>query len=165
MKAHLRTVIGAAATVLVLAGPVRAGEATDQPFREKLTEMLLDPWVIFGFGAQFMFMMRFVIQWIASERKQRSYVPVVFWYFSLAGGLMLFTYAVKRQDPVFMFGQGLGCFIYIRNLTLIYKRKLAQRRTETDRPKGSSSLVDEMLGDGLAEGVDSAGDADDRRDP
>ena len=160
MRAPVRTIFGAAVAVLALAGVVWAGEGSEQPLREKLTEMLLDPWVIFGFGAQFMFMMRFVIQWIASERKQRSYVPVVFWYFSLAGGLMLFTYAVKRQDPVFMLGQGLGCFIYVRNLTLIYKRKLAQRRTDADRPGRASSLVDEMLEDGLEEKID----APDRRD-
>ena len=90
-------------------------------FAQRIERALLNPWVVFGFAAQFMFMMRFVIQWLASERRQRSYVPVPFWYFSLAGGIMLLTYAVQRRDPVFILGQGLGCFIYVRNLILIHK--------------------------------------------
>ena len=89
---------------------------------QRIERALLNPWVVFGFAAQFMFMMRFVIQWLASEKQQRSYVPVPFWYFSLAGGIMLLTYAVQRRDPVFILGQGLGCFIYVRNLILIHKQ-------------------------------------------
>ena len=77
-------------------------------------------WVIFGFPAQSMFMMRFLIQWIASERARRSVVPVAFWYFSLAGGLTLLAYAIHRRDPVFIFGQALGTVIYVRNLWLIH---------------------------------------------
>lgn len=76
-------------------------------------------WIAFGFLAQTMFMLRFVVQWIASERAHKSVVPTAFWYFSLAGGLMLFTYAVYRLDPVFMLGQALGVGIYSRNLWLI----------------------------------------------
>ena len=83
-------------------------------------------WVIFGFAAQGMFTGRFLVQWIASERARDSVVPVVFWYFSLAGGVMLLSYAMYRQDPVFILGQGLGVFIYVRNLWLIY----AKRRRE-----------------------------------
>ena len=77
-------------------------------------------WVIFGFLEQSMFMMRFLIQWIASERARRSVVPVAFWYFSLAGGLTLLAYAIHRRDPVFIFGQALGTVIYVRNLRLIH---------------------------------------------
>jgi len=77
-------------------------------------------WVLFGLAAQALFMMRFVIQWIASERRKRSYVPVAFWWLSLAGGISLLTYACHRRDPVFMLGQALGCIIYARNLVLIY---------------------------------------------
>lgn len=77
-------------------------------------------WVIFGFVAQAMFMMRFLIQWIASERARQSVVPVAFWYFSLLGGLTLLAYAVHRRDPVFIFGQALGTVIYLRNLWLIH---------------------------------------------
>ncbi|MCK4660772.1 MAG: lipid-A-disaccharide synthase N-terminal domain-containing protein [Phycisphaerae bacterium] len=83
--------------------------------------------------AQFAFMMRFVLQLIASERKKRSYVPVAFWYLSLVGGTMLFIYAFKLRDPVFILGQGLGCLIYIRNLLLIRKRKWALRELQALR--------------------------------
>lgn len=76
-------------------------------------------WVFFGFFAQLMFTGRFLVQWIASERARRSVMPVAFWYFSLAGGVMLLTYAIYRRDPVFILGQSLGVFIYARNLWLI----------------------------------------------
>lgn len=76
-------------------------------------------WLCVGFLAQLMFSMRFIIQWIASERAKRSIVPEAFWYFSLVGGAMLFAYAIYRFDPVFMLGQGMGLFIYARNLQMI----------------------------------------------
>lgn len=82
-----------------------------------------DFWVMWGFVAQFMFMMRFMIQWIASERVGRSIVPVAFWFFSIGGGSLLLTYAIVKKDPVFIAGQGLGLLIYFRNLWLIYKEK------------------------------------------
>lgn len=81
----------------------------------------IDGWVVLGFVAQFMFMMRFVVQWIASERARRSVLPVAFWFFSLGGGFLLLVYAVYRKDPVFIAGQGLGLLIYSRNLWLIFK--------------------------------------------
>ena len=84
-------------------------------------------WLCIGFTAQAMFSMRFILQWIASERARRSIVPETFWYFSFAGGLMLFIYAVYRMDPVFMLGQGSGLFIYARN---IYFITLAKRQDQ-----------------------------------
>lgn len=80
-------------------------------------------WVMVGLGGQVMFSMRFIVQWLASERAGRSVVPVVFWYFSIAGGLILFLYALHRQDPVFILGQGMGIFIYSRNLWLIHAER------------------------------------------
>jgi lipid-A-disaccharide synthase-like uncharacterized protein len=85
-------------------------------------------WVVFGLGGQLLFTARFLVQWIASERVGRSTIPILFWYFSLGGGLVLFTYAVHRGDPVFILGQSLGVFIYLRNLWLIY----AERRRVDD---------------------------------
>jgi lipid-A-disaccharide synthase-like uncharacterized protein len=80
-----------------------------------------DPvWLTVGFLGQALFSMRFIVQWIKSERVKRSVVPLAFWYFSLAGGAALFVYALHRSDPVFVVGQGLGIFIYLRNLWLIY---------------------------------------------
>jgi lipid-A-disaccharide synthase-like uncharacterized protein len=92
-----------------------------------LKELLADPrqtiWVLVGFFGQFMFMMRFVYQWIASERAKRSVVPEIFWYFSLGGGLIVFAYAIHKQDPVFIVGQGLGVFIYLRNIYFVWRHK------------------------------------------
>ena len=76
-------------------------------------------WIAIGFVGQFLFMMRFLWQWIQSERHKRSIIPIAFWYFSLAGGMTLFAYAVHRQDPVFITGQMLGLAVYTRNLLLI----------------------------------------------
>ncbi len=82
--------------------------------------------VTFGFLGQALFSARFLIQWIASERKKESVVPIHFWYFSIGGGLTLLIYAILRLDPVFIFGQGAGLFVYSRNLYLIWrKRELA----------------------------------------
>lgn len=78
---------------------------------------------LFGFLGQVCFGMRFVIQWIASERKKESHFPIIFWYFSLAGGVILLTYAILRKDPVFIMGQAMGLVVYVRNLMLIHKKK------------------------------------------
>ncbi|NLI75704.1 MAG: hypothetical protein GX442_04590 [Candidatus Riflebacteria bacterium] len=82
-----------------------------------------DFWVLFGFVGQAMFFMRFFVQWIESERQKKSVIPVSFWYFSLLGTSMLALYALHRKDPVFLVGQSLGFFIYIRNLMLIRKEQ------------------------------------------
>lgn len=88
--------------------------------------MTWDAWVVLGFTAQALFSARFVVQWIASERRKSSYVPEAFWYFSLGGGLLLLVYAIKRGDPVFIAGQTAGVFIYVRNIRLIYKSRKAR---------------------------------------
>lgn len=80
-------------------------------------------WVGVGVFAQIMFTMRFVVQWIASEKARRSVMPEVFWYFSLAGGVLLFAYAIYRFDPVFMLGQGAGLVIYARNVYFVWTHK------------------------------------------
>ena len=76
-------------------------------------------WIIIGFVGQALFSARFIVQWLASERVKRSIIPTAFWYFSLAGGVTLFAYAIHKQDPVFIAGQGLGLIVYLRNLYLI----------------------------------------------
>jgi lipid-A-disaccharide synthase-like uncharacterized protein len=80
-------------------------------------------WVLIGLFGQTMFMMRFVVQWIASEKAKKSVMPDIFWYFSLGGGLIVFIYALHQQDIVFILGQGLGVFIYLRNIWFIYRHK------------------------------------------
>ncbi len=76
-------------------------------------------WVAVGFFGQAMFSMRFLIQWITSEKRRKSVIPVAFWYFSLAGGATLLAYAIHRLDPVFIVGQAAGLLVYARNLYFI----------------------------------------------
>lgn len=76
-------------------------------------------WLAIGFLGQVFFSLRFLVQWMASERRKKSTVPVAFWYCSLAGGSLLLAYAIHRLDPVFIVGQAGGLLIYIRNLVLI----------------------------------------------
>jgi lipid-A-disaccharide synthase-like uncharacterized protein len=82
-----------------------------------------DIWIVIGFVAQGIFSARFLVQWIVSEKKKKSTIPKVFWYLSLVGSSMLFVYALHRKDPVFILGQGVGIFIYIRNLMLWKEEK------------------------------------------
>jgi lipid-A-disaccharide synthase-like uncharacterized protein len=77
-------------------------------------------WIVVGFMGQALFSARFIVQWLASERVRRSIVPRAFWYFSLAGGATLLAYAIHKRDPVFIAGQGLGLFVYLRNIYLIH---------------------------------------------
>ncbi|TPE52641.1 lipid-A-disaccharide synthase N-terminal domain-containing protein [Amaricoccus solimangrovi] len=77
-------------------------------------------WVIIGLLGQVAFSARFIIQWIKSEQARKSVMPVAFWYFSIAGGVILLAYAIHRRDPVFILGQAAGLFIYARNLWLIH---------------------------------------------
>ena len=80
-------------------------------------------WLVVGFVGQFVFFLRFFVQWLASEKKKESVIPVAFWYYSIIGGVVLFGYALYRKDPVFIVGQGCGLFIYARNLYFISRKK------------------------------------------
>lgn len=85
-------------------------------------------WIAVGLIGQILFTSRFLVQWIASERARRSLVPDVFWQLSIAGGTALFAYALWRQDPVFILGQGAGLIVYVRNLVLIRRARRAPAR-------------------------------------
>lgn len=78
-------------------------------------------WILIGFAGQTLFMMRFLVQWIASEKAKKSVIPDLFWFFSIGGGAVLLVYACYRADPVFIFGQGLGLLIYFRNLHFVLR--------------------------------------------
>jgi lipid-A-disaccharide synthase-like uncharacterized protein len=75
-------------------------------------------WLIIGFVGQGLFTARFLVQWLASEQKRESVVPLAFWWLSLAGGTTVLAYAFFRRDPVIITGQMLGLVVYARNLML-----------------------------------------------
>ena len=87
---------------------------------------LRDPWNILGIIGQALFASRFIIQWFKSEMERRSIIPIAFWYCSLGGGVLLLSYAIYREEPVFIAGQGLGLIVYLRNLRLIFKERRRQ---------------------------------------
>lgn len=80
-------------------------------------------WLVVGFAGQLAFTGRFALQWLYSEYKKRSVIPVGFWYLSLIGSALLLAYALYRQDPVFILGQSFGFVVYLRNLQLIARQK------------------------------------------
>lgn len=80
-------------------------------------------WLSIGFLGQFLFAMRFLWQWLQSEKQKKSVIPESFWYFSLSGGIILTIYAIHLRDPVYILGQSTGLFVYLRNLYFIVKAK------------------------------------------
>lgn len=84
----------------------------------ELLESVRNPWIVLGLVGQAVFSLRFLVQWIESERAGRSVVPDSFWYLSIAGAMLLLIYAIWRRDPVFVLGQSAGFVIYARNLAL-----------------------------------------------
>ena len=87
--------------------------------------MTVNQWLIIGFVGQALFGARFIIQWVVSEKKRESTIPLAFWYCSIGGAVVLLAYAIHKQDPVFIVGQSMGSIIYIRNLILIDRKKKA----------------------------------------
>tara|TARA_B110000438_G_C15671494_1_gene588364 strand:- start:685 stop:972 length:288 start_codon:yes stop_codon:yes gene_type:complete len=85
--------------------------------------MTVTQWMIIGFVGQALFGARFIIQWIISEKKGESTIPLAFWYCSIGGSIVLLTYAIHKQDIVFIVGQSLGSIVYIRNLILIDRKR------------------------------------------
>ena len=79
--------------------------------------------LIIGFVGQGLFASRFIVQWILSEKKGESYIPLIFWYLSIFGGIGLLIYAIFRKDPVIIAGQSFGIIVYLRNLILIYRKR------------------------------------------
>lgn len=75
-----------------------------------------------GIVSQVVFTLRFVYQWLYSEKQKESVLPLGFWLLSLAGSLLILTYAIFRKDPVLFIGHILGLIIYIRNLILLHKQ-------------------------------------------
>jgi lipid-A-disaccharide synthase-like uncharacterized protein len=91
-------------------------------------------WMIIGFLGQAIFTARFLVQWVVSEKKRDSVVPVAFWWLSLFGGMTLLSYAISRRDPVIIVGQGMGLVVYVRNLMLVGKARRRATRLERRSP-------------------------------
>jgi len=100
-------------------------------------------WVVVGFIGQGAFFGRMAVQWVVSERKRESVVPPIFWYLSLAGGVILFVYFAWRQDPVGILGQSSGIVIYARNIRLLYK----QRKREARKAAKAAGAVVQVAAD------------------
>src|SRR5712691_6113023 len=81
--------------------------------------------ILIGYAGQALFTMRFIVQWVASERAGKSVIPLAFWFFSIGGGVLLFGYALYVKDPVFILGQGFGVFVYLRNLYFVMRDRKA----------------------------------------
>lgn len=96
-------------------------------------------------------MSRFLVQWLSSEREQRSVIPVAFWYLSLAGGAMLLTYAIQRRDPVFIFGQSFGVVVYVRNLQLIRGQRRRERLEVAERERLAAAVGGPVASEQLTE--------------
>ena len=110
LSAQIEAGARAFATVLVSVLPFLPDSLVTNP--EKIM-------IVVGFAGQGLFAMRFILQWLSSEKQAKSVIPIAFWYFSIGGGAVLLLYAIWRQDPVIICGQGLGLFIYLRNLYFI----------------------------------------------
>lgn len=96
-------------------------------------------WLLVGLLGQTMFMMRFVVQWIHSERHQQSIIPVSFWYLSLIGGLTVLAYGIHRAEPVIILGQLPGTLVYTRNLILIRRGNRDTLQEITEAPGNEHS--------------------------
>ncbi len=146
----LPSLMTAGALLLTWAAPSAAFGAEEglHGWIARVKAQFTTPLFWFGIVAQAMFFMRFLYQWIVSERRRRSTIPTAFWYFSLIGGSLTFVYACLRGDPVFMLGQLAANFIYVRNLMLIHGRASRRRR---------AGLPAEAMGDG---GASLAGEND-----
>jgi lipid-A-disaccharide synthase-like uncharacterized protein len=88
-------------------------------------------WLVFGLAGQAAFFSRFLVQWVASERARRSYIPMSFWYLSLVGSLILLVYAIHRREPVFLLGYLPNAVVYVRNIVLIRRSGAEESPSET----------------------------------
>lgn len=80
-------------------------------------------WIGIGLLGQVFFTSRFLVQWMVSERRKESVIPMAFWWLSILGGVTLLAYAIWRMDPVFILGQSFGVIVYGRNLILIFRKR------------------------------------------
>ncbi len=107
-------------------------------------------WLYIGFFGQFLFSMRFIVQWIASEQAKKSIIPKAFWYFSISGGITLLSYAIYKQDPVFILGQSMGLLVYARNLYFLSQTKNSADNTDDNCKVSTNRASEKTTKDDLA---------------
>ncbi len=114
---------------------------------------VIDGWTLFGFLAQIVFFLRMLVQWISSEARGKSVIPVSYWYLSLIGGVLVFIYAVARRDAVITLGQFIAFSIYARNIFLYRKEKSAvadivfEHTSSNSKDNGLTKLEKEQAAD------------------
>ncbi len=106
-----------------------------------LAAKLHDPWFLFSVVGQAFFTMRFLVQWVHSERSGRSVVPDAFWTFSIGGGTMLLVYCVHQAEAALAVGQASGLLIYLRNYWLIRRNR---SRTVSEQAMEARRLADDI---------------------
>jgi lipid-A-disaccharide synthase-like uncharacterized protein len=117
-------------------------------------------WLLLGFAGQICFSLRFIIQWLASERAGRSTVPRAFWYYSLVGGLMILAYAIYTRDPVFILAYAFNSFIYVRNLVLLRREdRAAGEPAASPPPPEAADAAPPEPGEDAADPADEPGPA------
>ncbi len=91
--------------------------------QEFISRFTFDFWTVWGLASQGMFFARFIVQWIYSERAKMIVVPIIFWYISLVGSVMVLIYAFARYDFVFLVTGILQLMLYSRNLHFAHKTR------------------------------------------
>ena len=104
-----------------------------------IQKVILNPWAAVGFMGQALFFSRWIVQWIASEKRKVSIVPLSFWLISLTGGFLVLIYAIQRHDPVFIFGQLVGIANYSRNILLVRRQSRRGNRSLLGHPPRPSA--------------------------
>jgi len=102
---------------------------------ETLHNVLVDPllrdpyWESVALVGEIIFGGRFIVQWLVSEVKKQSHIPIAFWYLSIVGSLILWVYTLHKGTPVLTAAFSLQIVIYLRNLQLIHRRRHATAQT------------------------------------
>jgi len=113
-------------------------------------------WLVIGFLGNALFFSRFMVQWIASERAGRSYIPTMFWWLSIAGSIVLLLYAVHKRDPVFILAYLPNCIVYVRNLVLIRRQQRESAAAPTPVPANEPQAVNTTVStDAMVSGAPS----------
>lgn len=115
-------------------------------FRTILGNKEVAPWLmVMGVGGQLVFTFRFIFQWIHSEKEKESLLPAGFWIISIAGALVIFVYAIFRRDPVLFFSNGLGLFVYVRNLLIHSGRRSLMERLDNQAIRDLSRKISNKI--------------------